>query len=302
MSGDGITWGDNVIYADFGSRRRGGKKGGRTGGLKGARPRTPLARRLYDAVADSADAARRSRGEAYYRDGHVLGHRMVDGQIVGEVKGSQLEPFTVVIRLPGRDGAADRFLRWLAGTSGAAEDFDHGILPADRIGELLLDADENVTARCSCPDPSAVCKHAVAVAAAAGAELDADPMSALELRGVSVHEARHRLAKLVSEAAQAVLSPARPVRRPTGPKASDPVLEEVERDFWGADLADVDLPAPAPLHPLRDTDPTLLHAALRPATVISHETLRAVADLEDCWDHLMAPPGVVAASFDDDDD
>ena len=71
---------------------------------------------------------------------------------------------------------------------------------------------------------------------------------------------------------------------------------------------------------LRDTDPTLLHAALRSTTVLSVETLRAVADLEDCWDHLTSPPsfddvdlddgperrrgedddGMVAASFDDD--
>lgn len=329
MADDHVTWGDNVIYADFGARgaRRGAAKraarGKGRGRDSGARPVTPVARRLYDAVADAADAARRTRGEKYFADGHVLGHRMVDGQIIGEVKGSQLEPFSVVIRLPRRDNAdVNELLRWLAETTGAAGDFDKGILPADRLDEILLDEEERAECRCSCPDPSTVCKHAVAVAAAAGREIDSSPMAVLELRGVSALEARHRLAGLMARANESLSRRGPGAKRSTGPTTSAPVLEVVERDFWGADLPSVEIPAPAGMNPLNDTDPTLLHAALRPTTVLSHETLRAVSDLEDCWEHLKAPPsfgdsasatdgsgpaaddddGVVALSFDDEDD
>nr|WP_152663236.1 hypothetical protein [Corynebacterium xerosis] len=60
MANGDVTWGDNVIYADFGGRgdARGGTRGAR--GKKGAaqrrkaggkvvRPRTEIARRVYDA-------------------------------------------------------------------------------------------------------------------------------------------------------------------------------------------------------------------------------------------------------------
>ena len=208
MADDHVTWGDNVIYADFGGRgkKRGAGQGqarakgrGRGRGRgSDARPVTPVARRLYDAVADAADPARRTRGDTYFDDGHVLGHRMVDGQVIGEVKGSQLEPFSVVIRLPRRANAdVNGLLQWLAETTGAAGDFDKGILPPDRLDEILLDGEESPVCRCTCPDPSAVCKHAVAVAAAAGREIDSSPMSVLELRGVSAMEAQHRLAALM---------------------------------------------------------------------------------------------------------
>lgn len=331
MADDHVTWGDNVIYADFGGRgkKRGAGQGqarakgrGRGRGRgSDARPVTPIARRLYDAVADAADPARRTRGDKYFDDGHVLGHRMVDGQVIGEVKGSQLEPFSVVIRLPRRANAdVNGLLQWLAETTGAAGDFDKGILPPDRLDEILLDGEESPVCRCTCPDPSAVCKHAVAVAAAAGREIDSSPMSVLELRGVSAMEAQHRLAALMARADDALTKRGPGAKRSTRPTTSAPVLEVVERDFWGADLPAVEIPAPTEMNPLGDTDPTLLHAALRPTTVLSHETLRAVSDLEDCWDHLKSPPsfddsasrpdrdahggdddGVVALSFDDDE-
>mgnify|MGYP006870470983 CR=1 FL=1 len=102
---------------------------------------------------------------------------------------------------------------------------------------------------------------------------------------------------------------------PTSSAARSP--SAVFDPFDPAHLAD---PYPA-YQALRDTDPTLLHAALRSTTVLSVETLRAVSDLEDCWDHLVSPPsfddvdadggasgprggdddGVVAASFDDEE-
>ena len=356
MANGDVTWGDNVIYADFGARAagstggsgtgkgsrgasRGASRGGRgrkdaagrrIAGAKSLAPRTVVARRLYDSAVNWADDGRLERGEAYCRDGNVLGFRMVDGQIVGEVKGSQLEPFTVVIKLPYRDaGAADGVLRWLAEADGAADDLARGVLPDAQLDELLLSTTEAPTPRCSCPDPIPVCKHVIAVLTAAARAIDDEPMNALELRGIGVHEAKHRLAGLMAQAA--AKSAAKfgadgdgggPVRRKTGPKATDPVIELVERDFWGNDLPSIEVPTPEPMVVLRDTDPTLLHAALRSATVLSVETLRAVSDLEDCWDHLTSPPsfddvdigdgpgrprgedddGVIATSFDDDDD
>ncbi|MFD5867384.1 hypothetical protein ACFWGD_02060 [Corynebacterium sp. NPDC060344] len=344
MAKGDVTWGDNVIFADFGARGAGkgsaaGSRGGRArgsgrkdaagrrkAGSKSFSPRTVVARRLYDSAVNWADDGRLERGHLYYADGHVLGFRMVDGQIVGEVKGSQLEPFTVVIKLPYRDArAADGVLRWLAETDGAVGELEKGVLPDAQLDDLLLSTTEAPTPRCSCPDPMPVCKHVVAVLTAAAGAIDAEPMNALELRGVGVHEARHRLAGLMAEAAEksagrdAEGKARTPVRRTTGPRTEDPVLELVERDFWGKDLPSIEVPTPEPMVVLRDTDPTLLHAALRSATVLSVETLRAVSDLEDCWDHLVSPPsfddvdfgdgpgrprgedddGVVATSFDD---
>ena len=64
-------------------------------------------------------------------------------------------------------------------------------------------------------------------------------------------------------------------------------LFAVEADYWGNDLERVSVPSLEVIDPLTVTDRSLLHEALQPTCVISRETIRAVADLEDCWQHLQ---------------
>lgn len=94
------TWGDNVVVADFGARRRRELAAGQT------TPQVPrqetetwAAATLMEALAQQADSGRLARGREYYRAGKILGVELQTNVISGLVAGSQLEPFDVSIRL-----------------------------------------------------------------------------------------------------------------------------------------------------------------------------------------------------------
>lgn len=331
-----VTWGDNVIYAEFGKGPSGKSRSRRSrtrtaptasstiekllatqdwaGAFTGqprrgttakaaVEPRTTFARWIWEFVIRGADAGRVHRGEKYRFDGNVLGIRLGEGYVIGEVQGSQPEPFSVFIRFPRRDEKQiEDVLRWLVRNPSSFTGFERGELPFEQMEQLFCDGDEHVYSECTCPDPAPVCKHIVAVAAQLVAEIDQDPLSLMQLRGYTQRELQRRLQELTVAHHRSMPKrlglggvvrgdnkdndkPKAQAERGDGDESA--TLFAVEADYWGNDLERVEVPSLDIIDPLAVTDRTLLHDALQPACVVSRETIRAVADLEDCWYHLQ---------------
>ena len=112
------TWGDNVVVADFGARRRRELAAGQT------TPQVPrqetetwAAATLMEALAQQADSGRLARGREYFRAGKILGVELPEGHfdtlgglvmhLLGRIPevGDEVEwgPFTLrVLELDGR--------------------------------------------------------------------------------------------------------------------------------------------------------------------------------------------------------
>ena len=152
-----------------------------------------------------------------------------------------------------------------------------------------------------------MCKHIVAVGAQLVADIDRNPLSLMQLRDYPQRELQRRLQELTllqKRTAPKRLGLGGAVREnpnqskqqsddDSGAHGGDnnqqkaTELFAVETDYWGNDLERVSVPSLEIIDPLAVTDRSLLHEALRPTCVISRETIRAVADLEDCWQHLQ---------------
>ena len=96
---------DNVIYANFGARKR-VSSAEETGGPEPSRfqPRSlsPAAMRVYNAAVRQTDVGRAKRGAEYAARGHVVDLRAVMQGVRAEVVGSQNDPFRVGMYLPHR--------------------------------------------------------------------------------------------------------------------------------------------------------------------------------------------------------
>ena len=94
-----------------------------------------LGMRVALLAAEVADAERYRRGRYYVRQGAVVALEVTLGVLFGSVQGSRPSPYTVEVHLqPGRGRM-------------------RGPVPGKH----------DIAARCSCPDDSPCCKHAVAV-------------------------------------------------------------------------------------------------------------------------------------------
>lgn len=98
------------------------------------RPGAVIAARLSILAMECADPERFSRGKRYAKEGAVVGFRVEQGEVAGQVQGSERTPYEVR-------------LRW------QPTSFRPGVVPTR--DELVL--------RCTCADLAPVCKHAVAV-------------------------------------------------------------------------------------------------------------------------------------------
>ncbi len=258
---------DNVIYANFGRRVRVETPEQTRDQRVEQRPAlAPAAERLLEVATSRADRGRLTRGRDYARAGHVVSLDLRNGSAHAQVAGSQNEPFTVLIQLPYRStddlaAVAAELARTPNGMRGARR----GEIAPAVLGTLLAEDVSDIRVRCDCPDPYAICKHAVAVLEKLADRVDSDPLALFTLRGMDL-----------TSLEQAVMAQARDVSREA---------EENPELFWsGRELPALPEPRTAPA--LDDSDLDLLHKAMRTISYTNVDQLRAVSDIEDLYDHL----------------
>lgn len=261
---------DNVIYANFGARKRvsSPEQVNRVSGL------SPAATRVLQFIYKDADSGRISRGRQYAAGGHVVGLDVRNSAVHGRVAGSQNEPFAVLIQLPFRSNddiakiSAD-----FARTPNSMAQAREGVLSPETLNLLFAEDAEDLRFSCTCPDSSTVCKHVIAVGERLAARIDADPSVVFSMRGLDLG----RLEQTVMEQAKTV---AKDSYQNSG-------LSESERNalFWeGRKFPDLPQPKVAPA--LDDSDPELLRKAMRAVSHTNIDLLRAVSDVEDLYHHL----------------
>lgn len=261
---------DNVIYANFGRKVRVEKpeqtRDERAERVERRPAMAPAAELLLEVATSRADRGRLTRGRDYARAGHVLSMDLRNGAVHAQVAGSQNEPFTVAVQLPYRSPddlsvVSAELARTPNGMRGARK----GELSRTVVGALLAEDINDIRVRCDCPDPFAICKHAVAVLEKLAGKIDADPLALFTLRGMDLISLE-----------KAVMVQAKDVSRES---------EENPELFWaGRELPALPEPRVAPA--LDDSDLDLLHKAMRIISYTNVEQLRAVSDLEDLYDAL----------------
>lgn len=213
-------------------------------------------RSLLSAIERSVEGARLSRGRSHVRAGQVLGVRIAPGLVVGEVQGSQNEPFTATFTLRRLDpDAVDDLIARVRTSPGMLATIASGTLPAE-LGSLLLPADStDIDFGCTCPDPGWPCRHAAALVTVTAQRLDTDATVLLTLRGVDLEV----LIRGVDE----------------NPDTSTDV-----GDWFGDDAELPALPRPAYVPAPQDLNPVHLRAALRGTSSDPAEVAQALRDLD----------------------
>lgn len=262
---------DNVIYANFGARKRVDKPVDHEADrikLVRSRPLQGSAGlELRRMVQENADDGRYQRGIDYARSGHVVDIEIRNGAAHGQIAGSQNQPFAALIQLPPRSiDELNQIGRILAETAGAMERIRAGEL-SDELLEILLAAEaDDLRCYCDCPDSAWICKHLVAFSEELAAKLDADPAAVFRLRGIELSQLERMIASSADDVARQATN-------------------EGAENFWtGRELPAVPNPKIAPA--IDDADPDLLRKALRSVSHTNLDLLRAISDIEDMYHHL----------------
>ncbi len=176
-----------------------GDGGHRPPAATGAGSRRPFGltwwgRAWVDALEHRAalDPGRLARGRSYARRGAVGRAQLTAGLVMAPVQGSRPDPYTVTIRVPTfRRVEWERVLDVIGTQIGRTAALLDGELPPEVVEDVsaaglsLLPGPGEIRPACSCPDWGEPCKHAAAVCYLVADLLDADPFTALRLRGRS---------------------------------------------------------------------------------------------------------------------
>lgn len=266
---------DNVIYANFGARKRvssaaetGGPEPVSTPAAAVSESLSPAAMRVVNAAVRQTDVGRAQRGQQYAADGHVADLRVRPDGVEGFITGSQNEPFFTSVSLPRRTPTElRRALEQLAALPGGMQRADRGEFPDSVLDVLLASSPEEFRFVCDCPDNAAVCKHGVALAQAAAQRIDAEPATVFALRDLSIGAVEETI-------------------RLGAHSIAEENAAEGSNYFWsGRDLPALPHPKVAPM--IEDSDMDLLHRAMQTVSFTNIDQLRAVADIEDLYDLLV---------------
>ena len=265
---------DNVIYANFGARKRVSSAAETEGpeptavAAAAGESLSPAAMRMVNAAVRQTDVGRAQRGQQYAANGHVADLRVRSNRIEGFVTGSQNEPFFTAVSLPPRTPTELRgALEQLAAMAGGMQRVERGEFPAGVLDVLLASSPEEFRFVCDCPDNAVVCKHGVALAQVAAQRIDADPAMMFALRDLSFGAVE-----------ETILSGAHSI-------AADNAAEGSTYFWSGRALPDLPHPKVAPM--IEDSDMDLLHRAMQTVSFTNIDQLRAVADIEDLYDVLV---------------
>ena len=262
---------DNVIYANFGERRRvssAEETGEKVLSARAVSTMSAPAQRVINAALRKTDLGRANRGRDYAFKGHVVNLEFNNARINASVVGSQNYPFEVSMMLPFR---APREVRVavgeLARNPGALERAMQGDFPDTVLDVMLFSSPNEVYFSCTCPDSASVCKHAVALAQVAASRVHTTPSLVFTLRDLSM-----------ASVEQAVREEATSIAREN--------TEPGSKYFWaGRDLPPLPHPKAAPM--IDDSDTGLLHRAMQTVSFTNIDQLRAVSDITELYDDLI---------------
>ncbi|GAC66398.1 SWIM zinc finger family protein [Gordonia soli] len=250
---------------------------------------TPWSRALVDVVERTAtgpgggpDGRRITKARSYFRDRHVQGLRILAGRVSASVRGSQLDPFDVLITTRPVDPATVVELLRARGSLGDVMALTRGEQPSG-LGDLLVPTESaDVEADCSCPDEAPRCIHVLAVTYEIAAEVDRSPTVMLTLMGTD-------LPGLLSEISD--VSSARPdVGDGAGDADADARSGRLPSvDYWGTSASLPPLPDPPRMTPLTELDPGELRSALRASGVAATDVEETIDHLGDLYDALHDP-------------
>ncbi|WKD60956.1 hypothetical protein CCICO_04595 [Corynebacterium ciconiae DSM 44920] len=337
---------DNVIYANFGAKRRQSSQQDTPSQTADSqhsrdtekpheqRPWLPVVSRfIVDTIEQRTDHGRTQRGRDYARGEHVMQLSYKANLITANVRGSVPDPFEVRLHFsPVARSEQRELIDYLASLPDYVPAFLRGEL--DRRTQRLLGFTDpaTITAQCDCPDSHHVCKHIVAVAHAAAADISRHSYRIFDLRGwdpdtveqavqrrindggpseeiteleLSDHE-RETGAQAAdssstgggeSTSAPAATEPVSSQRADTSAASTRPRGSNKPRvdavAFWEGETLP-GLPNPKVEPALDDSDLSLLHVAMRSVSYTSIDELRAITDIEDMYYFLttQADPGM----------
>ncbi len=173
--------------------------------------RTWWGQRFISALETIMDSGRLGRGRSYARGGKVKEFKINKGQIDAKVRGS-INPYfgvtkeplykTTVKLKPIAANDWQKVIQKIATKAGFVSKLLMNEMPdniedafAAASAHLLPHSRHDFETDCSCPDYANPCKHIAGVYFLVAAELDRNPLLLFELRGLTLPELQHELAK-----------------------------------------------------------------------------------------------------------
>lgn len=281
------TWGDNVVLADFGAKRR--QEMNRLRDQHGTHIRGEdswASSQLMEAISRSADSGRLARGREYFRGGKVLSVEFAENVVAGLIHGSQLEPFETSIHLRKlTDRQRDFVYHEMLSDSSHIRSLLSGGAPGLDVASVLMHPGHVNRVHCSCPDKSAVCKHVVALAYSAAEKLDREASILLKWRGLNAQE----LLRPVQGWGGGGVG-ASPIRKQQAPGLAERQADQPEQvdsaEFWGTAAEPVEWEPMQWESGLEQGDQKALKEAMRSVTWHAVDQLKAMHELEVCYETL----------------
>ena len=281
------TWGENVVLADFGARRR--QEMDRLRDAHGTHIRGEdswASSQLMEAVSKATDSGRLARGREYFRGGKVLSVEFAENVVAGLVDGSQLEPFETSIHLRKlTDRQRDFVYDEMLSDSSHIRSILGGGAPGMDVASVLLHPGHVNRVSCTCPDKSAICKHVVALAYSAAERLEKDPSILLRWRGLNAQELLRPVQGWSNGGVGA--SPRKQPQARNAGTVREQQSEQVDSaEFWGTAAEPVDWEPLSWESGLEQGDQKALNEAMRSVAWHAVDQLKATHELEVCFETL----------------
>ncbi|WKD59484.1 hypothetical protein [Corynebacterium caspium] len=222
---------------------------------------------LSTVTMSQMDKGRLYRGLSGYNDGNLIVLNFQNSTIRGQIKGSGTAVYDVTIALPYRstDELSATLQEFLADPAVDITS-ENIIIPDKYLNVLQASLDSLPLFICSCPDQADVCKHCLTLALGADEELAKNRRQIFEMRGLNLSQVEESLEKQKLKAAATKLS-------------------TLEGRFWeGSELPA--LPNPEPFNVVEHSDMEYLYKAMEAVSYTSRDLLIAMTDLEDIYYQL----------------
>ncbi|GAA4405778.1 hypothetical protein [Tsukamurella soli] len=244
---------------------------------------TWFSRALIRQAEDRTERRKVVYARRLYNERAVYSVAVRDGRASATVQGTQLDPFGVELTRPVAD--PDTVVAVLAGEGATGEltAVARGDL-GRTLGGLVLPEAGDLSADCTCPDPSGACAHALALIYEVAAAAAAEPALLLDFAGVP-------LAALIARTTTSRTSPTRlppAPALPPGDDGGDPVARD-RAMFYGGGTLLPPLPEPAPVDPTDLLDPAMLRTALRRSGTRAADAVQATEELAELYARLREP-------------